>query len=194
MTYEQRPEGSYSITADDLETILVDRYPIHYSIAFSALQNHQDAEDVVQETSLNAYRTFESQKFKNSSHVEKWLYTITRNTTLDVIRKKIRRGNHVSFDEFADNPHHRHPQHSQDPSAELAAQEHSSKLTSIIYNGLSLLSERHRGVLFLYAFNNHSYDEIAEIMGMSRNTASTLINRARKRIRPYLERRLKELE
>ena len=74
----------------DAFQVLVERHsrPL-FSLAFRMTGNEQDAEDVVQETLLRAYRKIE--KFDERASFRTWLYRITVNCSLDLVRARKRR-------------------------------------------------------------------------------------------------------
>ncbi|HDL42317.1 MAG TPA: sigma-70 family RNA polymerase sigma factor, partial [Actinobacteria bacterium] len=71
-----------------------------YSAALRMTRNPSDAEDVVQETYLKAYRAFGS--FQEGTNLKAWLYRILTNTYINKYRKKQRRPSEVELGELQD--------------------------------------------------------------------------------------------
>ena len=65
-----------------------------FRLAYRMTANEQDAEDVVQETFLRAYRQLK--RFESRSNFGTWLYRIAVNCSLDLIRKRRRHDDHPS--------------------------------------------------------------------------------------------------
>src|SRR5438093_13193989 len=71
-----------------------------YSAAFRLTHNASDAEDLIQETFLRAYRGFH--QFEQGTNLKAWLYRILMNTFINSYRKKQRQPQTVSDEEVAD--------------------------------------------------------------------------------------------
>jgi len=72
-----------------------------YNLAIRMTQNEQDAEDLVQEASLKAYRHFD--KFKPGTNFKAWIMTIARNIYINCYRKKLKEPQKIEF-EAVPNP------------------------------------------------------------------------------------------
>src|SRR6187401_2132823 len=82
---------------------LVDRHArTVFRLAYRMTGNEHDAEDVVQEAFLKAYRSLGS--FEERSQVSSWLYRIASNCAFDVLRRRQRRDNPTDSLEFEDAP------------------------------------------------------------------------------------------
>src|SRR5262245_33957364 len=71
-----------------------------YSAALRMTRNPTDAEDLVQETYLRAYRGFAG--FRDGTNLKAWLYKILTNTFINLYRARKRRPDQVDFDELPD--------------------------------------------------------------------------------------------
>ena len=67
---------------------IIDRYKnFVFNIAFKVLRNHEDAEEVAQDSFLKAYKALED--FKGDCKFSTWLYRIVFNTAVSKTRKKV---------------------------------------------------------------------------------------------------------
>src|SRR3954470_7691165 len=75
-----------------------------FQLAFRLTGNEQDAEDVVQEAFIRAYRQLG--RFEARAHFATWLHRIVANCSIDLIRSRRQRSNHASTDDLppADQP------------------------------------------------------------------------------------------
>src|SRR5437764_15394610 len=71
-----------------------------YAAALRMTRNPSDAEDLVQETYLRAYRGFEG--FREGTNLKAWLYKILTNTFINIYRAKKRRPDQVDLDDMPD--------------------------------------------------------------------------------------------
>src|SRR5205814_9513888 len=78
----------------------MEHMPSLYSAAMRMTRNPADAEDLVQETYLKAYRAFES--FQEGTNLKAWLYRILTNTFINSYRSKKRRPDESELDEVED--------------------------------------------------------------------------------------------
>jgi RNA polymerase sigma-70 factor, ECF subfamily len=160
-----------------------------YSLARRILQHDQDAEDVTQQTFLNALEHLGG--FRGESSFRTWLMRIATYAALKVIRK--RRGlETVSLDE-ATNPegeegHISHPEYIADWSRspeELVARRETGRL---LEEALASLDEGHRLVFLLRDVEGLSVRETAEALGLSEANVKVRLLRARLQLRERLTR------
>src|SRR3990170_5008529 len=91
------------LTADERRRFQADALPLLDSLYGAALRmtrNPQDAEDLVQETMLRAYRAFD--RFEAGTNLKAWLFRILTNAYINTYRKKQREPRKVSSDELED--------------------------------------------------------------------------------------------
>jgi RNA polymerase sigma-70 factor (ECF subfamily) len=151
-----------------------------YAIAYSFVGNREDALELAQESFARAYKAMD--RFDSSLPFYPWLYRIIKNTCLNHLKKRNRRGEvslegmqETGFDvasatEAPDNSMHR---------LELKAQ---------LAEALTTLPEDHREILVLRHFQELSYREIAECLGIPQGTVMSRLHAARKNLRSRLER------
>jgi RNA polymerase sigma-70 factor (ECF subfamily) len=165
-------------------TVLMRRYEDRlFNTVFRLLGNAQDAEDVVQETFLNAYQSLHT--FKGESQVFTWLYRIAYNTAISHKRKQkgtlsidAGRNGEASGIEPLDPSEHNQPGNALQRSEE----------ESRIQRALNQLSPEHKIVLVLKEMEGQKYETIADILQVPVGTVRSRLHRARLELREILER------
>jgi RNA polymerase sigma-70 factor (ECF subfamily) len=163
---------------------LVDAYSGKiYRLATKMLNQQLDAEDVLQETFLKAYRGIKS--FDGRSKISTWLFRIATNEALMVIRRK--HPDTVSIDEPIETEEgEQEPIQIIDwcclPEEELLSEETKERLDAAVQK----LPEKLRVVFLLRDINDLSTHETAEILGLSDTAVKTRLSRARLRLREEL--------
>jgi RNA polymerase sigma-70 factor (ECF subfamily) len=154
-----------------------------YSAAYRLTRNSADAEDLIQETFLRAYRGFH--QFEPGTNLKAWLYRILTNTFINSYRKKQREPQTVSDDEVEDwYLYSKMSEEGLEPSAESSVIE--SLPDEDVQEALSSLPEQFRIAVLLADVEGFSYKEIAEITGVPIGTVMSRLHRGRK----ALEKRL----
>jgi len=154
-----------------------------YSAAFRMTRNAADAEDLVQETFLRAYRGFH--QFEPGTNLKAWLYRILTNTFINSYRKKQREPQTSSLDDVEDwYLFSRMAERGSEPSAETSVLE--SLPDEDVQEALSSLPEQFRIAVLLADVEGFSYKEMAEITGVPIGTVMSRLHRGRK----ALEKRL----
>jgi RNA polymerase sigma-70 factor, ECF subfamily len=160
--------------------LLVDRHsrPL-FRLAYRMTGNEQDAEDVVQEAFLRAYRGLE--RFEDRSQVGSWLYRITANCAFDILRSRQRREDHLG-DEGED-----------EAVAALASAEPgpdrlalSGEVRRRLDVALARMTARERSAFVLRHFEGLSIEEIGGALGMDASAAKQSILRAVRKVRQVL--------
>jgi RNA polymerase sigma-70 factor, ECF subfamily len=155
-----------------------------YSAAYRMTGNHADAEDLTQEAFVRAFRFFGS--YRRELPFDKWLLRIMSNLFVDSVRKSARlRTTSI------DAPIGKDPESSQTleipdvtHSPERAAL--SSELGDQIRQALETLPFDFRKTVILADIEQHSYDEIAQIMNCTVGTVRSRLHRGRKMLRSKL--------
>jgi len=170
----------------DALSALYDRYGrLVYSIAFNTIGDQAIAEEVVQDVFIRVWEkanTYDS----GIAKVRTWLISITRNRTIDELRRgKIRpEKTSVSWAELSqrDNPQSPGPEE----KMELSWQQ------SLIREALETISPNQREALALAYFNGYSQSEIAELLGVPLGTIKTRIRCAMQKLRLVLSQTMME--
>jgi RNA polymerase sigma factor (sigma-70 family) len=160
---------------ENFETDVLPHLDAAYNLARWLTHNEQDAQDVVQEAYLRAFRFFTG--FRGGD-ARPWLMKIVRNTCYDWLRANRPLQDATEFDEELGPPDLRAPN-----AEEAALQNHSGIL---VRNALEKLPVNFREVIVLRELEEMSYKEISEITGMPIGTVMSSLSRARGRLREIL--------
>ena len=148
-----------------------------FRLAFRMTGNEQDAEDVVQESFLRAYRQLG--RFESRANFGTWLYRIVSNCSVDLMRSKQARHDQVrgdSLDETAvDLPA------ADVPGPERMAQ--SAEIERRVQDALRELSPLERAAFTLRHYEGRSIDEISATLGLGTSAAKHSVFRAVKKLR-----------
>jgi RNA polymerase sigma-70 factor, ECF subfamily len=159
-----------------------------YGAALRMTRNPADAEDLVQEAMLRAYRAFDT--FEPGTNLKAWLFRILTNAYINQYRKKQREPKKVSADEIEDFDLYRELRRS-DP--EFASTPEKVVLDSLvdtdILEAIEDLPDQFRLAVVLADVEGFSYAEMSEIMDVPMGTVMSRLHRGRK----ALQKRLWEL-
>jgi RNA polymerase sigma-70 factor, ECF subfamily len=176
-----------SLKAGDREAFarLVDETSGHvYRVALQILGDEQDAEDVLQETYIKAYRFLPD--FEGRSSLTTWLYRIAVNEALMLVRKRkpqtVSVEENNSFDAEAESEGMQIVDFCCLPEGELLSGESRRFLDQAIQN----LPETLRVVFVMRDIEGLSIQDTAETLGLSESNVKTRLLRARLRLRQEL--------
>jgi len=166
-----------------------------YSLAFRMLQNAHDAEDVTQQTFLNALEGLKN--FRGEASFTTWIYRIATYAALKVIRK--RKGlDTISLEEatepgenFENIPH---PDFIADWKQSPQELVHRNETRRLLDEALAQLDELHRPVFLLRDVEGLSVRETAEVLGVTEANVKVRLLRARLKLRELLTRTLGDPE
>jgi RNA polymerase sigma-70 factor (ECF subfamily) len=151
-----------------------------FRLAFRMTGNEHDAEDVVQESFLRAYKQLG--RFESRANFGTWLYRITANCAVDLMRARQARHD-VSRSESLDAEVHQPTTDA--PNPERMAQ--SAEIERTVQDALSGLSPLERAAFTLRHYEGRSIDEIATTLGLGTSAAKHSVFRAVKKLRLVLE-------
>lgn len=159
-----------------------------YNVAYRITGNHADAEDLVQDAFVKAYRFFGN--YNRSMPFENWLYRIMSNIFVDWLRRRPKA--HIrSLDEPIRQEEGETTLDIADTAEGPEAITLSYELDAEMQAALNTLSEDFRLTVILCDIEGLSYEEISEVMGCSIGTVRSRLHRGRKllreKLRPYFE-------
>jgi RNA polymerase sigma-70 factor (ECF subfamily) len=160
--------------------------PQLYSAAMRMTRNPADAEDLVQETFLKAYRAYHT--FEEGTNLKAWLYRILTNTYINQYRAKKRRPDETDLDEVEDLYLYRRLGGLEGAEAGRSAEEELFEhLTSDeVKQALEALPEQFRMAVLLADVEGFAYKEIAEILDIPIGTVMSRLHRGRKAMQKSL--------
>lgn len=157
-----------------------------YQLAFRLTGNHADASDAAQEGLVRVYTRLHH--FRGDSAFSTWLYRVVTNTCLDEIRRRGRL-RHSSLDDpisSEDGPVRRHAIDTTDGPVDWAERRETQET---VQKAIMDLPEDYRAVVVLRDIQDHSYQEIAEMLRTSVGTIKSRLHRARLSLRSILQTR-----
>ncbi len=131
----------------------------------------EDFEDYYQEVSLQIWRSKDN--FNGQSEWSTWLYRLTLNVCMTLLKKKKNNPQHFASDYL--------PEEVTEDSKAFA-----DESLAQLYDAIRQLSELDRGVILLY-LEEKSYQEIADIIGTSANNIGVRIKRIKERLKKILD-------
>ncbi len=156
--------------------ILFERYrqPV-FALTLRYAGDHDEADDLLQDVFLKVFERLHLFKFRSAFST--WLYRIAVNTSLDRRRWRKRR----------EDP----PEGWRDAPETTPADERvdNQRLRTILDEALQELPEHFRLVVILKDMQDFPYEDIASILGISRGTVASRLNRGRRALRKVLERK-----
>ena len=172
------PHGAPTVQAHAFKTYVEPELAVLLRVALTLTGSRADAEDLVQETVIRAFRALPG---FDGKHPRAWLLTILRNTNMNMHRR--RRPDLVQdWDAVGDSP----------PA--FGAERHVSPEEAVVDNilnedleaAVNSLDSRFRTVLLLVDVDQLTYAEAGEALGLPVGTITSRLNRARDRVRAHL--------
>ena len=167
----------------DAFRVLVERHsrPL-FRLAFRMTGNQQDAEDVVQDSFLRAYRQLG--KFDERASFGTWLYRIAVNCSLDLVRSRKRRSEHMApVDSEMEDPVLSLP--AQDPTPDRLAM--SGEVRERVAEAMNELSASERTAFVLRHFEGMCIEDVSQVLGCQPGAAKHSVFRAVQKLRRALE-------
>jgi len=173
---QQGDLGAY----DDLIRLYQQRI---YGTIYHMTSNHEDANDLTQETFIKAFRALRT--FKGDSSFFTWIYRIAINKTINHIKQRKNR-NHLSLNDLDINAEN-------DPELVSLVSERTprrdlnlAELQASLNAAMQKLSEPHRLAVTLHDIQGLSHEEIGRIMGCNVGTVRSRLFYARQQLQAYL--------
>jgi RNA polymerase sigma-70 factor, ECF subfamily len=177
-----------NLTEDDKQRFQEEALPMLDSLYRRALRmthNPSDAEDLVQETMLRAYRFF--YRFEPGSNLRAWLFRIMTNTYIKTYHKRQREPVKVSQDEVEEFDLY---QELKDHDPQFGATPESIVLDSLvdsdITDAIDDLPEQFRLAVVLSDIEGLTYAEVAEILDVPEGTVMSRLHRGRKALQSWI--------
>jgi RNA polymerase sigma-70 factor (ECF subfamily) len=144
------------------------------NISHRIVNDRMEAEDVLQESFINAFSRLKS--FRGESSFGSWLKRIVINQSLNVVRRKKQ-----FFEEINDDTFGLQDEEEKDEEA-------NDYNVKDIHTALQQLPDGYRVIFSLYMFEDLSHNEIAEQLNISVNTSKSQLSRARKKMKELMQK------
>jgi RNA polymerase sigma-70 factor, ECF subfamily len=148
-----------------------------YAVAYRMIGNVQDAEDMVQEMFLLAFRKLDT--YKGDSALGTWLYRLGVNACLDRLRSKARRNELRTQVLDVDPP--RWPDQKMQPLAMVQRLD--------LERAIQALPDGCRAAFLLHDVEGFEHQEVARMLGIAEGTSKSQVHKARGRLRAALQRK-----
>ena len=136
-----------------------------YRLAYHALKNRADAEDVTQIVLLKLYQ--QGNRFESEAHRKHWLLRVAVNESRRLLRSAWRRSS-VPLEEWRDIPAWEEPERAE------------------LFQAVMALEAKYRLTIYLYYYEGCSVKEVAAALRAKESTVQTWLQRARDRLRRTL--------
>ncbi len=163
-------------------------YEMVYAVVFGIVRHHESARDVAQEVFIKAYRDI--QNFAGQSKFKTWIYRIAVNAAIDHTRARrpMESLDATDASDEEDRPALVIPDKSRGTRDKLSQKE----LRALLDQAIEKLSPEHRAVVVLREWEELSYEEIAEMLGIQIGTVMSRLFYARKKLAEILGQEVKE--
>ncbi len=167
---------------EDFQREAIPHMDILYNYALRLTGNIEDANDLLQETFLKAYRFWD--KFEQGTNCRAWLFRIMRNSYINRYRKAVKTPEHVDYNEIKEfyNTIREQSTDANDLSERLYGQLLDDQVTTAITD----LPEEFRTVVILCDIEGFTYEEAAEFVDCPIGTIRSRLHRGRKLLRDKL--------
>jgi RNA polymerase sigma-70 factor, ECF subfamily len=168
----------------EFETLALEHMDALYASALRLTRSPKDAEDLVQDTFLKAFRFFDS--FERGTNIKAWLFKILTNTFINKYRRRVKEkemaeapAEDIMLDRFVSADHVRALQ---DPESDFFGK----LLSDEVVEALDQVPVDFRMVVILADIQDFSYKEIAEIVGCPVGTVMSRLFRGRRILQKHL--------
>jgi RNA polymerase sigma factor (sigma-70 family) len=167
--YDDLVERCKQGDAHSYETLYQQYAKAMYNTSLRIVNNASDAEDVLQEAFMDAFRFLNDFNYKSTFGA--WLKRIVINKSINVLRKR-----KVDLVDIDTTPVF------ETPNDEVLDEENIQLRVAEVKKAVALLPNGYRTVLTLYLFEGYDHEEISEIMRISESTVRTQYHRAKHKL------------
>lgn len=153
-----------------------------YNFAFHLCYNEEDANDLVQETYLKAFRFID--KYIQGTNAKAWLFKILKNAFINQYRKKSKRPTQVDYEEIA--TYHDSEDASFVDFLDLREEIFQGMMGDEVTNAINALPIDFRTVILLCDIEGFTYEEISKIIDIPIGTVRSRLHRARNMLKERL--------
>jgi RNA polymerase sigma-70 factor (ECF subfamily) len=157
-----------------------------FAVAFALVRDENDAREIVQEAFLRAFKSLPT--FHGGSSFFTWLYRIVTNLSIDLIRTWGRHAGDLDESRLdsAESPEVDPPFVGRPDGADPLDVVRRGEIAARLQTALDALPSYHRAVIVMRELDGLSYDEMAQIMGVSKGTIMSRLFHARQKLQRAL--------
>lgn len=179
----QTPPGEGAAEDEGFRALVMSHARSLHRLAFRMTRNEQDAEDVVQEALLKAYRGLAG--FESRSELSTWLHRITTNCAYDLLRKRQRRPEDGLPETDSEEDSVTTALTSCLPGPDQTA--HASEIRRRVNESMERMSATERAAFVLRHFEGHTLEHIGGTLGLSLAATKQSVFRAVRKVREDLQ-------
>ena len=153
---------------DEFLKLVEENKKLIYKVSHIYCDNTIDKKDLSQKIVANLWKAYPN--FKGNSKVSTWIYRISINTAISWIRDYIKNNKHIEYTNVM-------PQMQDDPI--------NDDLYEQLYCAIGILNKLDKALILLQ-LDGYSYDEISEIIGLTKTNVATKLNRIKLKLKDYL--------
>lgn len=161
---------------NEFDELVVPMTDALYNFAMKMTGSSDDADDLVQETMLKAYRFFD--KFEKGTNIKAWLFSIMKNSFINEYRKQSKQPGKVDYDDISN--FYENIKSNEVEFSHIVGDSFSDVLDDDITEALSSLPTDFQTIIILSDIEGYNYEEIAEFMSCPIGTVRSRLHRARK--------------
>ncbi len=184
ITHANSDSAAMPLESWDFETAAIPFLDSLYNMAYRLTRNAEDAQDLVQETYLKAYKYYD--KFEKGTNLKAWLFRIMKNTFINNYRKKQNQPPQSAFSDIEDSFESIVSEEAgpriKDPEQVIL----DDVLDEDVQAALDSLREDYRMVILLVDLEGFSYKETAEILDVPVGTVMSRLYRGRRQLEKTL--------
>jgi RNA polymerase sigma-70 factor (ECF subfamily) len=169
---------------EDFEREAVPHMDALYNFALKMTGDSDEADDLVQETYLKAFRFFD--KFEKGTNCKAWLFRIMKNTYINKYRKETKEPDKIDYEEVENFYENVKP--SSTDSAHLEKDIYDNLLDDELSEAINSLPDDFKTVVILCDIEGFTYEEIADFIDVPVGTVRSRLHRARKMLFTKLQK------
>lgn len=163
--------------------VLYERYSKRImNYIYGLVNDYRQTENLTQEVFLRIFKYAET--YKHPQKFSTWLFALARNLCRSYMRKTMKKSGKVSLDKIDYNRFEKPEDAADTPHSRIENAEHREQ----IRRAVAELPAIYREVIFLYFFDNFSYNEISEIVGLGQSTLRSRMYYGLRKLKKSIER------
>lgn len=154
-----------------------------YNFAYRLTLDEDDANDLVQETYLKAYRFFDS--YEQGTNAKAWLFRILKNSFINDFRKKSKEPSKIDYQEV--ESYYNSDDVDESITTDLRVETLADMIGDEVANALNSLAVDFRTIIILCDLEGFTYEEMAKILDIPIGTVRSRLHRARNLLKEKLK-------